>query len=192
MHFALQLRSHLRQPLHKLLLILGANTENRDITPRSVPTGQIVLHHVRPAKKAVTPTTRSEIIAIHITVSPPYNTAYMPEDGAVLTFGNIGKKIVPCLIDRFDNIGSNTAIHRVRLDQCHPDTRSGPERTCNHSYCKHGEHRPAHNFIFFDKLETESARSFLHTKRPKPVKNVLSSTSQRTLLPNNRHAPQQT
>lgn len=52
MHDALQLRAQSLQPLHFDTSKRGRNSERRDNTPSSVPTGQTVLHHVRPLRQA--------------------------------------------------------------------------------------------------------------------------------------------
>ncbi len=56
MHEALQLRAQRPQPLHFDVSITGRKSEWRESSPRSVPTGQTVLHHVRPLRQASHPT----------------------------------------------------------------------------------------------------------------------------------------
>ena len=48
----LQLRSHLRQLVHFSVSMTGLRSEKRESNPNSVPTGQMLLHHQRPRKKA--------------------------------------------------------------------------------------------------------------------------------------------
>ena len=51
---ALHLVAQSPQPLHLLVSIRILNSENRLKNPNTVPTGQIVLHHVRPCFQAST------------------------------------------------------------------------------------------------------------------------------------------
>ena len=72
-HADLQLRAHLLHDMHLSVSITGANTDQRDNRPRSVPTGQIVLQYVRPLRHAstastttvTTATTNVPILLIH-------------------------------------------------------------------------------------------------------------------------------
>ena len=57
MHEALQLRAQSLQPLHFERSISGRKSEKRDRKPSPVPTGQTVLHHVRPLRHASHATT---------------------------------------------------------------------------------------------------------------------------------------
>ena len=52
MQAALQLRAQRPHPLHLLVSMTGFSHENRDTNPKMVPTGQMVLHQVRPLRHA--------------------------------------------------------------------------------------------------------------------------------------------
>ena len=54
MHDALQLRAQRLQPTHFSGSIAGRSSEKRARKPSTVPTGQTVLHHVRPLRQAST------------------------------------------------------------------------------------------------------------------------------------------
>ena len=63
MHEALQLRSQSPQPLHLSVSMTGLSHEKRERNPSTVPTGQMVLHQVRPPRQASTATTMKVAIA---------------------------------------------------------------------------------------------------------------------------------
>lgn len=68
MHAALQLRAQRPQPLHFVVSMTGLNKERLDKRPNTVPTGQTVLHHVRPLRHAIIPMTmKAEIDMPNVT-----------------------------------------------------------------------------------------------------------------------------
>ena len=57
MQEALQRFPHSVQPVHFSVSMTGRKSEKRESRPSVVPTGQTVLHQVRPPRQAITTTT---------------------------------------------------------------------------------------------------------------------------------------